>query len=827
MPDVFQLTLFPPGALQSSVITTVWVGVCIVVFLNARFGTTLAGLVVPGYLVPLFFVKPISAIVVLVEAYLTYGLAYLLANKLLVKLGYSEMFGRDRFFALILLSVLVRLALDFFILPLAIANSGDLFADYDLKNNLQSFGLIIVALIANQMWMGGVAKGSKALFLYLGLTFAVIQWLLIPLTNFNIGGLNYMYEDLATSLLSSPKAYIILLTTAFIASRMNLQFGWEFNGILIPALLALQWYQPEKLLFTFVEAGVILFLGFLTMRLPVFRGATFEGGRLLLLFFNIGFVYKILLGFALIEFLPTAKISDYFGFGYVVSTLIAVKVFQKRIAIKMAASTVFTSFVGIGLATIAGFLLTLTSFQQSAESPDQVNKVISTTGQPVKSLYAQIRPASFFTQQRPADVDKEQREQFQQLVSAIINITPGENLQQLTQLGRLTTLLEMDIWWAQDNIIVLHKLGVGFYAIRIDVASGLVLEVPAARAELGAAELGLALFEQESAKALFIDLSYQLQSSGKYRFDSSLHDGFFQTLHRAYSQHNVLQLRGELKLTEKRKTLRQANFESQNQLTVLRSLPEYLPLDLLNSVISELQIRWIDHSNNPQWQHDKFGIAELSLNHKEMRSALARVEVYRGDAANDSVDNVEGYLISWLLERKQQIARKGSEGYQVPSENELLYWHQDILVPLMSWLKQFDQSAWSQQGQNELQRLNALAGSVGFELRLLRQPLTGNAYLILQEQAALWGDGQYRRNWASLIINLQASSNYLIKVPNPFFEKTSFEFGAALFSQLDNRFLLLSGTHPWANPDGTSNVTLPGNKKHPVPHHFYGHNQRI
>ncbi|WP_281684391.1 potassium transporter TrkG [Thalassobaculum salexigens] len=179
MPDFLQLTLFPPGALQSSVITTVWVGVCVVVFLNARFGTTLAGLVVPGYLVPLFFVKPASAMVVLVEAYITYGLAWLLANKLMVRFGYSEMFGRDRFFALILLSVLVRICLDFFAIPLAIEFTGDWFGEYDLRNNLQSFGLIIVALIANQMWMGGIVKGSKSLFLYLGLTFvcAVALWL--------------------------------------------------------------------------------------------------------------------------------------------------------------------------------------------------------------------------------------------------------------------------------------------------------------------------------------------------------------------------------------------------------------------------------------------------------------------------------------------------------------------------------------------------------------------------------------------------------------------------------------------------------------------------
>lgn len=811
MPDFLQLTLFPPGALQSSVITTVWVGVCVVVFLNARFGTTLAGLVVPGYLVPLFFVKPASAMVVLVEAYITYGLAWLLANKLMVRFGYSEMFGRDRFFALILLSVLVRICLDFFAIPLAIEFTGDWFGEYDLRNNLQSFGLIIVALIANQMWMGGIVKGSKSLFLYLGLTFLIIQWLLIPLTNFNIGGLNYMYEDLATSLLSSPKAYIILLTTAFIASRMNLQFGWEFNGILIPALLALQWYQPEKLLFTFVEAGVILLLGLLALRTPLLRGITFEGGRLLLLFFNIGFFYKILLGFALIELLPTAKISDYFGFGYIVSTLLAIKIYQKKIAVKMAVSTLFISFVGIALATIIGFALTLWSNDAALPPDAEQRRHLKYSQQQVRDVYAEIRPVSFFSTVRPTDPGTEQVQAFNVLMQLSATLSPVQLDDQLKQLEDLANQIDAELWVLESKVLLLHKEGIGFYAIRLKPESQLVVEVTQARADLGSATLGLALFEKLQSRALFIDLSYQLQSSGEYVFDSGLQEGFFQAAHEAFSQHNVLQIRGDLKLTEKRKQLNRASSEAQNSLQVLRSLPQDIPLALLNSVVSELEITWLDNKASPQWQHDQFGIAQLTLNNREMRSALARIEVYQTDARENQVNNVEGYLISWLLERKEYIAKKGSNAFQIPTENELLFWHQDILLPLMSWLKQFNQQGWTQQSRDEIQRLNWQAASVGYEFRVLQQPLTGKEFLIVEEQP-LWAESNQRKNWATLVINLTAQTNYLVQVPNPFYDRTSFEFGAALFNKLQNRFLLLSGTHPWANPDGSSNVALAGNR---------------
>jgi len=49
-------------------------------------------------------------------------------------------------------------------------------------------------------------------------------------TNFTISNLSYVYEDIAASMLASPKAYIILITTSFVASRMNLLYGWEFSG---------------------------------------------------------------------------------------------------------------------------------------------------------------------------------------------------------------------------------------------------------------------------------------------------------------------------------------------------------------------------------------------------------------------------------------------------------------------------------------------------------------------------------------------------------------------------------------------------------------------
>jgi hypothetical protein len=118
----------------------------------------------------------------------------------------------------------------------------------------------------------------------------------MALTNFNIGRVEYLYEDMASSFLASPKAYVIVITTAFLASRMNLLYGWDFNGILIPSLLTLLWYEPLRILASFVESAIILNTGIWALRTPWLKKTTVEGARKVLLFFNISFLYKLTLG---------------------------------------------------------------------------------------------------------------------------------------------------------------------------------------------------------------------------------------------------------------------------------------------------------------------------------------------------------------------------------------------------------------------------------------------------------------------------------------------------------------------------------------------------
>ena len=351
------LPIFPEGGLASSVITTVWVGVFVLCFFNLRFGWVLSGLVVPGYLVPLVIVKPVAALVIVVEAILAYAIVWLFSEKLAPG-RYPSLFGRDRFMGLILASVAVRLVLDGYLLPLG---ADWLASNYnqrlDWQSDLQSFGLVIISLLANQFWKPGLVRGLFSMIVVTFLSWLIVRYGLMVFTNFRISGVTYLYEGLASSVLASPKAYMILILTALYASHMNVKYGWDFSGILIPALIALQWYQPTKILTSFVEAAAIYLIARQVLKLPWLANVTMEGANKILLFFNISFALKLLVGHAILWLGWDVKTTDFYGFGYLLSTLLAIKAHDKDIFPRLLRSTLQVSAVGAVAGNIAGLAL--------------------------------------------------------------------------------------------------------------------------------------------------------------------------------------------------------------------------------------------------------------------------------------------------------------------------------------------------------------------------------------------------------------------------------------------------------------------------------------
>ncbi|MGX5174028.1 poly-gamma-glutamate biosynthesis protein PgsC/CapC [Aliikangiella sp. IMCC44653] len=808
---LFPLEIFPVGALAGSVTTAVWIGVLVVVFYNIRFGTTLSGLVVPGYLVPLFLIKPMSGWVIILEAIMTYFLAKLIAERALVKAKLGEMFGRDRFFILILCSVLVRVVSDAFVLPFTENWLLEKGVAQHLRSDLHSFGLIIIALCANQFWNSGIKAGSATLFLYLITTYLVISELLIPYTNFNISTLSFMYEDIASSVLASPKAYIILVTAAFIASRMNLKYGWDYNGILIPSLLALQWYNPSKIVVTFIEAFVILLLSQLLLRSPFFKNLNIEGGKQILFFFNIGFLYKILLGFFVAGSFPYFNITDLYGFGYLLSTLIALKMYQKGLAVKMTRTIIQTSFSATLIASLLGFTLTLVSFNPFTEYKadigsvrletseinvdEAINKLITTSfndSQP--SIIARSQLANYATE------SKQFFTQIRELKRLNSTNVSNELLGLANLLGFKLTLFKDQFLLITDQVL---ERGSGFYLINLKSDSELLLSMPRTVEEPLVAQVSFKLFKKLNAGFLAYS-STRARRSDDGSDDLLLNSrSIFQQFHQTLGNENTLQIRRLRDEVSKY----MGNESNQTLLWVKRGLPIDFSMQDIKQVIGDFDVNWRDLPfQNRQRDIMIKGFAEIYLDRAGLIKILAQEGGNTLDLTLEKEQRISGYLQDFLSESKQLIAKRSSQNYVNPTQSQLLYFDNLILNPLLELSEKYATPTWLSEAQSLIPSIVSAAKQFGYEIFIYRHKSTEDEYIILKETLSEKGNGE-QRYWGTYVIKLGKSSNYFIEIPAPKFEVGTFEFGIKLFEQLDAKALLISGAHLKANFDGSSLVT--------------------
>ncbi|WP_075878595.1 poly-gamma-glutamate biosynthesis protein PgsC/CapC [Vreelandella massiliensis] len=818
--DLLPFHLFPEGSLASSVITTVWVGVAVVAFFNLRFGWSLAGLVVPGYLVPLLLIKPWSVAVIIGEGMVTYLLVHAFSLLGARYLGLADFFGRDRFFALVLTSVIVRVVFDAYWLPgLGAFLDANFGLEFDYANNLHSFGLIIVALIANNFWKPGMVRGTFWLLVTLAATFVLVRLGLMELTNFSVSNLNYLYEDVASSILASPKAYIILLTTAFIASRMNLHYAWEFNGILIPSLLALQWYQPTKLLLTFAEVAVILTAVHLLLKLPFFGNINLSGARKLFFFFSVGFVYKLLLGYGFQFFAPWIKVTDFFAFGYLISTLLALKMHDKDIGIRVTRATLQTSLTAVVVASFVGFALSFIPAQLIEEGADTQARVAPPE--------TQATLGDVLLRQRVVDYGVVGREnlpqpsgvelaRFQAALLALKRYQREGDAAELEQARRGLSELGYAISRVEERYLVLSEVGAprgwGTFVIDTQLESRLVVEVPAAINERGITEAGLALFRDQKAAALAVS-SVRLRESTAGTIDVTRNPGsFFHQFHQTFGPGNAIQVR-LITRTAARELLGGRAPETNllalpSQLRVKQALPEDLKLQSLERLLGELTLRWEAPSiPNVQRERTRSGFAELYLNPDALRPLLARS--HRQEAAPTPLAQHTGALSDYLLERTALIREVGGGDFRPPRLDELLFLDLEVLSPLLELAVSGPQRGWNEDALGELRYLNDLARGLGYRITRFHDRTHDQRYLILENTL----DATPTQPWGSVVIATGGASSQLVQVPRPRFERNTLEAGTQLFQTLEAGALLIAGSHPFLDPAGSADVLNPRNPR--------------
>ena len=339
------LHLFPKSGFDESAMTPVLMGVIISWLFTESFGWVFAGLVVPGYMAALFLIDPRSASINVIEAIFTYGIARLLGEHLPRTGLTSRVFGRERFFLVVLVSIGVRLAVDGVILPRLAAHATWAF----------SVGLVVVPLTANSCWKTGIPRGIVQNGVPTLIVYLLLRFVFIPHTNLSLAGFTLATENIAASFLASPKAYILLLTGALIAAFTNVRYGWDFNGILIPALLALVVISPVKFIVTLVEVLVLILAVRVLVAVTPLRRANIEGPRRLVIFFTVDYALRFAFAAIMGRDLPGADIVDLMGFGYLLPTLLAVKASQKGITALVVLPAVSVSLAGFGVGTLIGF----------------------------------------------------------------------------------------------------------------------------------------------------------------------------------------------------------------------------------------------------------------------------------------------------------------------------------------------------------------------------------------------------------------------------------------------------------------------------------------
>lgn len=806
--DLFPLPIFPDGSLRESVVTTVWVGVFVISFFNLRFGWTYAGLVIPGYLVPLIFSNPVSAFVTVAEGILAFGLVRLFSEHLSRFGWWCNFFGRDRFFALLLSAVLVRVSMDGWALPALtgwLQQHWNLTLDY--KGAFHSFGLIIIALIANQFWKTGLWRGFAPFAACLGITLLIVRYVLMTVTNFNVGHMTYMYSNEAASLLASPKSYVILIVTGFVASRMNLRYGWEYNGILIPALLALQWYEPLKIVSSLAEAGVVYVVSDWLLQTRLFRGTTMEGARKLLLFFNVAYAYRLCLGFALPHLLPGVVVSDYYGFAYLLSSLIALKMHSKQIVLRLSRATIQTSFGAAVAANLIGFWLASLfgsvwsgdlQVRATMPAPQITTELLEVVAAREKARLFRKRTAESVTMPTPAELNR-----FSHALDLIQKHIETGQPEALNLAERHLQQLHYALERVPPNRLCLREhepnRGWGLYFIDLDNPHGLRLEVPAPLEEWSVVESAVQLFSRLNASTLAV------AGGGRFANEDGSADVLvnpftpFGAFHQVFGRRNVLQVRGYVEAVPSR--LPSHPFE--NALYVKAELPRSLSLRALQNQIGDYRVIWKPAPlANAQQRRTRSGFAELWLSERarvNLKAALAESQLPEREPALPE----DHLVLEWLLQQKALIARGGSEGYLPAAREEMMMFDEDILTPFLRVARTgYRADGLTPQGRRSLQAINWSASQLGYEACFRRDASLNRDFLVLAESP----QASPRRHWGTFVIRLGQSQPYAIQVPRPLYDMNSLECGVHLFERLQAESLLLAGSHHEANRDQTADA---------------------
>ncbi len=773
------LAVFPPNGLDRSLHVAVLIGLVLGTVLTELFGWTYAGLVVPGYLATIFIAAPATALFIILESVVTYWLVAGVGRWVTNLGAWSAAFGRERFYLFIVGAVLVRLLFEGVIVPRVEAQYG-----FAHSRELYSVGLVLVPLVSNTFWNAGIMKAFPRVAFVTVLTWVLLV-LLLRTTNLSVSRFQVINESLSIKFLESPKAQIILVIGALLGARNNVRYGWDYNGILVPGLLAVACYEPLKLVTTTVEALLVYGASKFLMSVPPFSRMLIVGPRRMLMCYITGFFVKMILGFALARFWPGVPMIDYFGFGYLLPSLLAVKMWNKDhigIVVMPTLQVSITAFlvgngIGYGLVKVEGLLVPRVELSEIAA-------ITSGASVPYELLLGDTGPRPRPAAERSAGiVAVEVALEVASEVDAYVLSPSAEEVSPRTltaaKTAGLVVLREEKGGWVvgrprasevdPDNVTPAPR-----FAVRPKAAPGLVqrrggflvLAVPEGPGSTLPA-LAHAAAEALGARAIVL---------------LSRHEG-----QRALDEAFAAELGKRLGLDQM--LVVDANGDAAPGVSAVGSVPEGFDVMALGRLLGEgVTLSWrapAQGTSQRPWSnaptlHVPKALAE------EVAGALLgprEIEVWSGGFRQE------------LVSRVVALTSVGAAGYRGPTIEELRLFDATLARRLTHAGKEPGWTAWER----------AVAARLGFAIVRVQQP---------DGELEAWGlvedDASGRRGNASIFVKVEraeevvAPGDILIEVPAPRWEIGTFGGGLSLYEALGARGLLLAGALPGADPRGVA-----------------------
>ncbi|MCU0665247.1 MAG: poly-gamma-glutamate biosynthesis protein PgsC/CapC, partial [Myxococcota bacterium] len=623
----------------------------------------------------------------------------------------------------------------------------------------------------------------------------------IPYTNLNVSKFELTYENLALDFTASPKLYIILLCGALIASTYNLRYGWDYNGIMMPALLAIACFMPAKVLSTCGESVVVAGIFTVLIKLPLIRDINFGGGRKVVAVFTVGYLTKWIIALVLPESFGMS-VTDLFGFGYVLPSMLAVKILQKRKVFLVLLPTLNAAFysVAIGSLIAAAFQVADNLYLGRSGRKSEPSALVSK--EEASSLLGDLLMAKAYVLRgghaEEAEPRYGQSEWVSRHVESIIRAAdpinachsmadeaPPEGTREMECLARQDAELGPYVLVRERVGSARERRGQGVYLVR-PRAKGPILGVPHPVSEPFALEAVFVAMLAADAKALFLAGVDEPLSEEEWTDALKSRGTPFQRLYERLAGQEVVLVR--------------SNSQAQGTVYVRSSMPALLSISELRKRFGSLELSWEPPSPSPvQWSSSPAAsLSILSLSAQSVYKAFPKQRSGESPRLEEK-SSITGLIERWVVEQKDFVLPPSSGLYIVPRWFELELLEAEVVRRAMLLAQETSEDEFVLQ----LSALRMVARLLGYEVIWFTDTGSQASYLILKEAL----ESQGARGWGTYVFSLSPlSSPWVWIVPRPLSESGVLGLGARWFERFRGRVLLVPGADWRADPWGKADV---------------------